>query len=145
MVKGLAGVKLMLSNKFSQVEREVKNEIARTGDMIRRDADLNASSIGFFDSNGVWVRIAGKIHGSSFNSNTGYRIWVNAGDMAAYLEFGTGSYYVGAGYSKEWQDIAFEFFVNGEGTLPSRPYLYPAWVKNTTGMVARMRLRLNKI
>ena len=50
--------------------------------------------------------------------------------MAAYVEFGTGAK---VQIPDGWQDVAQEFFVNGQGTLPPFPYFIPAFnkVKNT--------------
>jgi len=52
---------------------------------------------------------------------------------APYLEFGTGKYaatYVG-GLEKEWQILAKQFYVNGQGRIPAQPYFYPS-VKRIT-------------
>lgn len=47
-------------------------------------------------------------------------------DMAAYVEFGTGlsAKKILAPYPKWVQDIAYQFYVNGMGTLQGKPYLY---------------------
>ena len=145
-VTGGAAVNRMLEQKFAAIERAIRNEIRRTGDMVRRDADSNAASLGIM-VDGAYLRIAGNVHGASFEAGNGYRIWVDGGKYAAYLEFGTGAYAertVGK-YDMKWQELAFEFYVNGKGHLPARPYLYPAWVQNTTGMVDRMRSKLRAI
>lgn len=50
-------------------------------------------------------------------------------DYAAYLEFGTGRY--AANYvpslEPEWEALAKQFYKNGQGTTPERPYLYPSY------------------
>jgi hypothetical protein len=50
-------------------------------------------------------------------------------DYAAYVEFGTGNF--AASYvpslDNEWQILAKEFYVNGQGRTPQNPYLYPAY------------------
>ena len=50
----------------------------------------------------------------------------NRNNIAAYIEFGTGlsAREILAGYPKWIQDIAYEFYVNGQGTLQGKPYLY---------------------
>ena len=61
-------------------------------------------------------------------------------DMAAYLEFGTGPYaerYL-RGVEKEWQDLAWSFYVNGEGTLPEHPYLRPAYKQESKRLADRL-------
>ena len=47
-------------------------------------------------------------------------------EMAAYVEFGTGlsAKKILSKYPKWIQDIAYQFFVNGMGTLQGKPYLY---------------------
>lgn len=46
--------------------------------------------------------------------------------IAAYIEFGTGlsAQQILAGYPQWIKDIAWEFYVNGLGTLKGKPYLY---------------------
>jgi len=54
-------------------------------------------------------------------------------NYAAYLEFGTGKYaasYVG-NLEKEWQILAKQFYVNGQGRISAQPYFYPS-VKRIT-------------
>lgn len=50
---------------------------------------------------------------------------------AAYVEFGTGirvfENKIGFVYSPELQSYANEFFVNGKGTMPATPFLFPAF------------------
>jgi HK97 gp10 family phage protein len=46
-----------------------------------------------------------------------------------YIEFGTGAYardYL-ASQDAEMQRYAMQFYVNGRGKLPARPFLFPAW------------------
>lgn len=47
-------------------------------------------------------------------------------EMAAYVEFGTGlsAKKILSKYPKWIQDIAYQFYVNGMGTLQGKPYLY---------------------
>lgn len=46
--------------------------------------------------------------------------------MAAYIEFGTGldAVRILSSYPQWVKDIAMQFYVNGEGTLQGKPYLY---------------------
>lgn len=53
-------------------------------------------------------------------------------DYAAYIEFGTGPFaakYVPS-LEPEWQSIAKEYYVNGEGRVPAQPFLHPAIMNN---------------
>ena len=49
-------------------------------------------------------------------------------NLAAYFEFGTGlsAREILAPYPQWIKDIAWQFYVNGLGTLKGKPYLYPA-------------------
>ncbi|TDO21887.1 hypothetical protein [Pedobacter duraquae] len=146
MITGLDKCISSLTTKFVRIENAISSEILDTGEAIRRDAARNASAIGFFDSYGNWVELNGDIKGMGIQGGDGYRIWVDAGKMGAYIEFGTGEYAKEtlSAYNKEWRDMAYEFFINGEGKLPARPYMYPAWVKNTTGLMDRLRKRMRR-
>lgn len=143
-ITGLDKAISMLTTKFVRIQNAVQDEIIRTGEAIKSDAASNAASIGFFDSNGNFVELNGKIQGTTFNSGNGYRIWVDAGAMGAYIEFGTGEYAAATvgNYDQEWRKLAYSFYVNGQGRLPARPYLYPAFIKNTTGLIDRLRTKI---
>lgn len=146
---GITGTKkavASLTTKFVRIENAVLDEVHNTGEAIRRDAANLASAVGFFDNAGNWVELNGKVQGGAPEKGDGYRIWVDAGKMGAYIEFGTGEYATGtlSAYNAEWRDLAREFYVNGKGRLPARPYMYPAWVKNTTGLIDRLKGRMKK-
>jgi hypothetical protein len=139
-IKGLDTALAALEKKFNAYERAVYKVIEETGVGIKTDAASNAAGIGFFDNNGNWVQLNGDVKGNVFDSGKGYRIWVDAGKIGAYIEFGTGEYAkwtIGL-YDQEWRDMAYEFYVNGKGKLPARPYMYPAYIKNTTGLRDRL-------
>jgi len=147
-IKGLNQAISKLTTKFVRIENAIVDEIQNTGQSIQSDASQYASAVGFFDTYGNWVELNGKVKGEGLNeaNGTGYKIWVDAGKMGAYTEFGTGEYAVGtlAAYNAEWRAMAYEFYVNGEGKLPARPYMYPSWVKNTTGLMDRLRNRIKR-
>ena len=52
----------------------------------------------------------------------------NPGDpMAAYIEFGTGKYFPQyPGKEADWQALARQYYVNGEGWMRPAPYFYPS-------------------
>lgn len=143
MIIGLDKAISRLRTNFVRIENAVTDEMIKTGEAIKNDANTYASGIGFFDPSGNWVQLNGKIKGQVFKSGT-YEVWVDAGKMGAYIEFGTGEYarYTVGKYDKEWRDLAYTFYVNGKGKLPSRPYMYPAFAKNTTGFIDRLRAKL---
>lgn len=145
-ITGTSKAKSKLATRFVRIENAVLSEVQETGEAIQRDAANLASRIGFFDSYGNWVELNGKVRGGATEQGEGYRIWVDAGKMGAYIEFGTGEYATStlSAYNAEWRAMAYEFYVNGKGTLPARPYMYPSWVKNTTGLIDRLRSRMKK-
>jgi hypothetical protein len=66
----------------------------------------------------------------------------NRTPMAAYLEFGTGAkVQVPAGY----EDLAWQFYVNGKGTLPPYPYLIPAYEKGKKAFIDSVKRRLSEL
>lgn len=67
------------------------------------------------------INVEPKTPGSLF-----YAVYVNAVPIAAYVEFGTGSF---VDVAPEWKDMAWTFYKNGQGTLQPRPYLYPAYTR----------------
>lgn len=65
----------------------------------------------------------------------------SAGDVAAYVEFGTGqdaSAYL-ATLPQEWREEARRFYVNGKGTIINKPYLYPAYIKYRTEFLKEVK------
>lgn len=67
---------------------------------------------------------------SEFRNNdlTGEVGVLGENNLAAYFEFGTGlsAREILAPYPQWIKDIAWEFYINGQGTLQGKPYLYPA-------------------
>lgn len=63
--------------------------------------------------------------------------------MAAYIEFGTGlsAVEILAPYPQWIRDIAIQFYINGEGTLKGKPYLY----NNFLMLMHSFRVELDRI
>lgn len=63
---------------------------------------------------------------------------------AAYVEFGTGVFAAAfvATLDPEIQKYAREFFVNGRGRLPARPYLFPAIEVQRLELLKRLKANL---
>jgi len=69
-------------------------------------------------------------------------------NLAAYFEFGTGlsAREILAPYPQWIKDIAWQFYVNGLGTLKGKPYLYPAVLRYGNEFYKKMaRLVKNKM
>jgi len=66
-------------------------------------------------------------------------------NYAAYLEFGTGQY--AASYvpslDEEWQALAKQFYKNGQGRIPARPFMVPSIEAYTPPLVKRIKDILN--
>ena len=76
-----------------------------------------------------FVTIDKKISGGGFVGEVG--VFGGESDIAAYFEFGTGlsAQQILAPYPQWVKDIAWEFYVNGKGTLKGKPYLYNNFLK----------------
>ena len=69
-------------------------------------------------------------------------------NLAAYFEFGTGlsAREILAPYPQWIKDIAWEFYINGQGTLQGKPYLYPAVLRYGNDFYKKMaKLVKNKM
>lgn len=52
--------------------------------------------------------------------------WINVNaPYGAYVEFGTGAL---VEIPEEWKDLAYVYYVNGQGYMYAQPYLYPAYI-----------------
>ncbi len=62
-------------------------------------------------------------------------------NYSAYVEFGTGVY--AASYvptlPKEIQEYARQFYVNGKGTIPARPFLFNSFLEERVQLVKRIK------
>ena len=98
---------------FRDVVRLVENAITEVQILAMRDAPKFVNIDKRFTDKGLTgeVGVMGEMEGNH---------------IAAYIEFGTGlsAREILAGYPKWIQKIAYEFYVNGQGTLQGKPYLY---------------------
>lgn len=78
----------------------------------------------------AWVPISQAIAFEHEASGLSALVYVEraAGELAVYVEVGTGqsarSYL--ATLPPEWQAAARKFYINGQGTIINKPYMYPA-------------------
>ncbi len=82
------------------------------------------------------------------NDMTGEVGVLGENNLAAYFEFGTGlsAREILAPYPQWIKDIAWQFYVNGLGTLKGKPYLYPAVLRYGNEFYKKMaRLVKNKM
>jgi hypothetical protein len=98
---------------FRDVVRLVENAITDVQILAMRDAPK-------------FVNIDKKFTDKGLTGEVGVMGEMEGNHIAAYIEFGTGlsAREILAGYPKWIQEIAYEFYVNGQGTLQGKPYLY---------------------
>lgn len=67
-------------------------------------------------------------------------------ELAAYFEFGTGlsAQEILAPYPQEIKDIAMKFYVNGQGTLQGKPYLYNNYLRYKNDFLKELEEILSK-
>jgi hypothetical protein len=65
--------------------------------------------------------------------------------MAAYIEFGTGKYFPNyPGKEAEWQNLARQYYINGEGWMRPAPYMYPSVMSGLVSLQSNIKQVLNK-
>lgn len=134
-IKGLAKLQRTLSDLPTKIEKVVKDTLMEYAKKI-------------FDE--AMAKVPGSI-ASTYTlevSENGLRIIIWTEDeMSAYLEFGTGGFAAEllSGKPQEMREDAMLFYVNGKGTLPAQPYLFPAFYKYRDEIVRVMGARIRKL
>ena len=98
---------------FRDVVRLVENAITDVQILAMRDAPK-------------FVNIDKKFTDKGLTGEVGVMGEMEGNHIAAYIEFGTGlsAREILAPYPQWIRDIAYEFYVNGQGKLQGKPYLY---------------------
>jgi len=130
-----------------EAEQFVKDETKAVGAAVMGEARQNAGAV---YSSRLDERTKSKvdrslIDGISFkmtNNDLTTEISQNLLPMGAYIEFGTG---IHVEVDPEWQDIAWEFYVNGKGRLRATPYLYPAYTKGRKLYLEKLEKGLERL
>lgn len=117
VIKGEKALLKKLAEFGKEAERRVEAITEGAARAIADEATANAPR------NVAEVNIAQSINASKVTPLF-WQVNVNAVPIAAYVEFGTGAR---VEVAPEWKGMAWEFYVNGKGYLPPRPYLYPAY------------------
>lgn len=109
--------------KFGRVgENRIKAISQATATQIVTDASIKIQSY----PGDIGFRIAQSISASKHDNGLTWFVSVNEVPMAAYIEFGTGTF---VEVPPGWEETAWQFYVNGKGYLRPFPYLYPAYYK----------------
>jgi hypothetical protein len=118
-------------------EKALKNEILDTATTIEIKAAQDAPTI-------IKQRVNKSIADGGLKAN----VFVEGEDpLAAYYEFGTGASAreILAPYPQEVKDVAFQFYITGEGTLKGVPYLYPNYFREAPKMVKRLKKEIKRL
>src|SRR5690554_1819923 len=114
----LKEIKLLVADITTQIEIDATRDAPRftdAGEGNKTEGDL-------------FINIDKKFTDNGYTGEVGV---MGENNMAAYLEFGTGlsAREILAPYPQWIKDIAWKFFVTGQGTLKGKPYLYPNVLK----------------
>lgn len=130
---------IKLHSLGEQGKKKIKEVTDAVGQEIATKATSNLAAYHDVDQNG---EIRQSINAKS--EENGYKsvISVNKVPMAAYIEFGTGTY---VKVADEWKDIAWQFYVNGMGQLHPHPYLYPAFNEGRLKYIQDLKFELQAL
>ena len=120
-----------------KAKERTKAVIAVTAQEIVTNAKLNLQTT-TSNPNVDLTTIRQSINAAKVNDYN-WKIQVNALPMAAYIEFGSGTY---VEVAPEWRNMAWEFYVNGKGTMKPKPYLWPAYQNGKMRMVIDLQRAL---
>lgn len=153
-VKGLDKAIADFLKKEDAIVNAVTDVLAETATSIEFEATLNApSSYQIGDATINLSFIAQKINKKGFNDglywSVGLDVPATGEQWEAWMEFGTGlsasQILSNPQYSQEVRAIARTFFRNGKGRIIGRPYLMPAFYRNTDNLVNEMVDEINKV
>lgn len=138
-VSNLNKVYRSLGKKADSFVREVKDQLLISATNIESDAT------------NLKPNMYGDIQIKREPLNDGLTQLVKAGSLAndkfaAYAEFGTGSYAAAttASYPPFIKALAMQYYVNGQGRLPAKPYLIPTYLANRKKFLENMRKLVKK-
>jgi len=160
--KGLESIESAFKRLESVITEEVKEIIEFTIGNIAMEAQRNAPGSGdmveLTKGSIAYDKITQKKGWISINQAIGYKMAPNgesgevfidesAGDIAAWIEFGTGqsakSYL--ATVPEEWREIASRYYVNGKGRIVNKPFLLPAYNNGVKAYAKDIEAMLNKV
>lgn len=137
-------VKGIVEFNAGQIEIEAIAEAPGPGDLIGTEDGFEYQDM--IENGRNWTPISQAI-GYSIDS-TGYKATIfvekSAGEIAAWVEFGTGQSaktYL-ATVPAEWKAEAQKYYINGKGTILAKPYLLPAFLKYQIQMQKELKAAL---
>lgn len=154
IVKGLDEALAYVRKKEAEIIDVAKDVLAKTATDVEFEATLNApNSYQIGDAKINLSYIAQKINKKSSNNglswNVGLDVPSSGEQWEAWMEFGTGlsaQQILGAvQYTPEIKaQIKTLFFRNGKGRIIGKPYLYPAFFRNSANLVNELEEEINK-
>ena len=145
-IKGLDQLTKDLRKFGQDGNRIVKSEIEIAATNIEKGAIQRVP----FQLSGVPLGIKQRINKVIENGGLSARVGVEGQDpFPAYLEFGTGSKFSDLvnsdpqNYDESVRELARQFYVNGLGTLPARPYLLPSYFQERPALIERLKKELD--
>jgi hypothetical protein len=151
-IKGFDKTLADLDKKGEAIVNAVKNTLASTATDIEFQASINAPTsyqIGDATINLSFIqqKINKKVFDNGLYWNIGLDVPSNGEQWEAWMEFGTGlsarDILSNPQYSQEVRDIARRFYRNGKGRIIGKPYLMPAFYRNTANLVDDMVKEIN--
>lgn len=134
-------VKEIVELNTGDMEMEAIRNAPGGGDLIRtQHGSENQQDIARGRS---WVPISQAIGYKLTNNGFTGTVFVerSAGELAAYVEFGTGQ--SAATYlstvDPQWKAVAQRYFINGRGTIVNQPYMLPAFMKHKEQFVKDLK------
>ena len=111
---------------IAKTKQLIQQLIFKTNIEATRDAPKFVSIGNRFEDKGLTAKV-GILGQQSVAKNQS-----DPANVAVYFEFGTGlsASQILAPYPQWVKDIAYEYYVNGEGTLIGKPYLFNNFLKN---------------
>lgn len=137
-IKGMTQLRKTLQSLPDQVDAMVKKTLMDFAQRIFNEAMSN------LPAGATAIRSTYRIE----TRNGGMSVSIiTDNEIAAYIEFGTGRYAASylSGQPQEVKDEAIKFFVNGEGTMQARPYLFPAYYKYREALLIELNKQLSRI
>jgi len=137
-IQGVEATLSKLNKSYEKIKNEIDNEMAASVELMTTVAKTIYSS----DN----AEIRSSIRNKKIKDFS-YELIAGRGDdpMAAYIEFGTGRYFkLYPGKEKEWQDLADQYFVNGEGMMRPAPYFYPSVTSGVVSLTSNIKQILNR-
>lgn len=111
---------------IAKTKQFIQQLIFKTNIEATRDAPKFVSIYNKFEDEGLTAKV-GILGQQSVLKNQS-----DPANVAVYFEFGTGlsAAQILAPYPQWVKDIAYEYYVNGKGTLIGKPYLFNNFLKN---------------